>query len=654
MKLLDKWALNKVGKLVEAKSINLQDPNNFQKAFDDYFNLAVNPENYVGSVFDAIDTWGWYFAKALFRVYKTSRGDKKEDLSKRMLFDNPNPYSVWKEMSYMLAGQMGLFGKSFIFKKRRGNTPSLNKGEVIGYQLLLPSLVTLKDAKDVPIAYYEYQDGTNKINIHRDNIIFIRYPNPNGGLNGYPIVSSILDQSEVNKLQMAYAKKFFKQGGFLGLAFSTTQQMTPTNFKRTLAMLEDKYKGIENAYEIGLFDSGLQPIKSAFSLKDMDFGTNRELTRDDIFAAFKVPKILVGLGESINRATAEASIYQFTSGVIDPVLSYIDQILTKDFIMEYGEEYSVVHDILAPKDQEGKLSYYSNGLKEGWLTINEVREAEGWNKVEGEIADSPTINVGGALVSVSTGKQLAVENQPQQMNKKDASDDLLWKKFDRRHELASRKFGKNVFGYIDDQQRRILEAVKDNFIAEQAFDLEKENMLLYQLLEVDLWDILRGGYKYGAFSYGISPSGFNKVLLTDDFNRLSKNALLFNETTFNQLKTTEDEVSLRKTLNRLNIRAEDLITTSVTGSLNAGLLRAMIDAGLTRKKWLTMRDGRVRTPKGTHLEDHVSMDGIIVDINDTFKLTNRQGGLDECMYPGDPSLSPENLINDRCTIVGVE
>ena len=674
MKFLDNWATKRVKDLFERKAYNLKDPNNFQKAFDDYFSLTTDANNYVGAVFSAIDTWGWYYSKAKFRVYNKKKGGKsgiEEIYDHRTLFDKPNPYQVWNELAYMIAGQQGLFGQAFLFKKRRNGTPESSKGDVIGYQLLLPSLVQVKSDKGLPISHYVYRDGDKEVNIHRDNIIFIRYPNPNGGYEGYPIVKSVADQSEVNKLQMAYAKKFFEQGGFLGLAFSTNQQMSKSNFARTLDMLQQRYSGIENAYEIGVFDSGLQPVKAAYSLKDMDFGANRTLTREDIFSAFKVPKILVGMGESVNRATAEASIYQFTSGVIDPALSLIDAVLTKDFQMEFGDNIVVTHDTLAPRDQEGKLSYYSNGLKEGWLTINEVREDEGWNKLVGELGDIATINVGGALISVATGKQLAVEGQDEKQNVdqndgnsdedteksiqlKRSNEDLLWKKFDRRHELASRKFGKNIFNYVDGQQRRILEAVKDNFLVEGIFNLEEENMILFQLLEIDLWDIMREGYKYGAFQYGGSPSQFNQEVMAGQFNQLVKSALSFNDTTLKDINNTQDMTELKKVTNKMIDRSDALVTTSVTGSLNAGLLRSMIDAGLTKKSWLTMRDGRVRTPKGTHLEDHVSMDGVTIDIDETFKLKNRAGGLDECMYPGDPSLSLENLINDRCTIVGRE
>jgi len=154
MKFLDNWAVNRTKELFQRKAYNLKDPNNFQKAFDDYFSLTTDANNYVGAVFSAIDTWGWYYAKAKFRVYKKKAEGVAEVFDKRILFDQPNPYQVWSELAYMIAGQQGLFGKAFLYKKRRSGNPESSKGEVIGYQLLLPSLVQVKSEKGLPISHY--------------------------------------------------------------------------------------------------------------------------------------------------------------------------------------------------------------------------------------------------------------------------------------------------------------------------------------------------------------------------------------------------------------------------------------------------------------------------------------------------------------------
>lgn len=616
----------------------------FQRVFDGWFNVDANDKKYVGAVYSAIDTHGLYYAKAKFRIYDESNPDSITEVKEpkiRLLFENPNPYQTWWEFAYKIAAHFGLFGEAFFYKLRNGK-------EIVGYQMLLPSLVKRKrdnGSKNL-FDYYEY----NNKPIRKIDVIDLRYPNPDKDLEGFPIVGAIADTVTVNQLQMEYSKKALEKGGYLGLTFATDQELNSNNFDGLLKKLEQRYGGSENAFRVALLSHGLKPLAPPYSPKDMEFGQNKNITREEIFSAFKVPKILVGIGESVNRATADASIYQFTSGVIDPVLSYVDAVLTRDFKMEFGNQYRVEHDTLAPKDVDAQLKYYKDLNAIGAITINEVRAYEGENKFDYELADVPMINVGGAVIRLDTGKQISVEDgesvkpEPQKNFTKSIDElELRWKQFDRRHALALRRFERNLGRYFDDQERRILEAVLNNYIVEQAFNLEEENLILYQLLEIDLWDIMKQGYKYGDGVYG--AGAFGETPLLNDFNELSRNTLLINSTTLDDLKGIDNETDLKKAYKSIKEeRLDKIAVTTVTGAFNAGLLQAMRDAGLTKKTWLTMRDAKVR-------DAHKLMDGVTVPIEEPFEVEAR-GVKYLGMFPGDPLLGAVNNANDRCTIIG--
>jgi HK97 family phage portal protein len=655
----------KIGlKLLGVKNISLKDPKAFQQAFGDWIDAySGGNKDYVGAVYSAIDTWGLMFAKANFRLYETKKNSVQEliDHPFRMLFDNPNNYSSWWEIKYKIGAHFGLFGNSYILKLRKNsrletNGNFTNRGEVVSYQHLLPNLVRRESGNGQFIDHYTYYFGDKKIKISRNDVIDFRYPDPYGDAQGFPIIQSIADQVTVNRLQLAYMKKFFERGGFLGAIFTTPKEMTTASFNRLKKMLVDEYGGIDNASKIGLFDSDVKPVPTAYSPKEIEMGNQATLNRENIFSAFKVPKVLVGLGELDNKATADASLYVFTSLVIDPILSYVDNILTKHARMEFEKNLKVEHDILAPKDQQGQLNYYDYGLKNGWLSINEVREMEGWNKLKGEIADNPTVNVGGALVSVSSGKQLGVEENGGNMNKKSMDEDLktlTWKQFDRRLSLAERRFNRKIEGYFDGQRRRILEAVKDNFIVEGVFNLEEEDMILWQLLEIEIYSIMEAGYRFGAYEYDHSPT-MNRDVMRNEFNRIGRNTVLINQTTYESIKgirgNSYEEVSqeINNKYESFKNRINSIVNTTAQASFNAGLLRVMIDAGLTKKIWLSSRDSRVRDTKG---ENHRIMDGVTIGIEESFEVPSRSG-TDLMLYPGDPSGSPENIVNDRCTIIG--
>lgn len=61
--------------------------------------------------------------------------------------------------------------------------------------------------------------------------------------------------------------------------------------------------------------------------------------------------------------------------------------------------------------------------------------------------------------------------------------------------------------------------------------------------------------------------------------------------------------------------------------------------GYTHKTWRTKRDNRVRPT-------HRKLEGVTIPIDKKFRVGRGWG-----MYPGDPSLPPEERINERCTLL---
>lgn len=664
MNFIDKFLVKRLSGLFKTYS-DAGSLTTYDRAFFDFLKdlKGIKSDDYVGAIFNAMEVHGFYFSKAKFRLYKKS-GNKSEEILEHpflTMFSKPNSVRTWWETAYKIPVYWGLWGVNYFHIKR-----NILTGEPFAYQQLPPALIEKEyDKYTGRLTKYLYNDGTNKISLKIEDMIEIKYPNPYSETDGFPIINSIADQKLVNSLQMHYMKKFFENGGFMGLVFTTKQEMRKVNFDRTLAMLEDKFKGKDKAYqEVGLFDSGLQPIKAAYSIKDMDIAESRKITKDDIYEAWKVHKVHIGAAGATNRAESEAAVYQFTSGVIDPLLSFVDNSFSL-FIQNEWKDNSlqIIHDTLAPKDVEGQLTFYDKMSKLGALTINEIREEQGYNKFPYELADKPIINVGGSIVRIDTEKQIGVEGETQEENskgdfnrdekgfadtiRKDVVENwrkLKWKQFNSRHGLALRRFEKTLNRYFGDQERRILEAVLNNYVVEQAFNLENENVILYQFLEIDLWDIMKDGHKYGSFQFG-NDTEFLRDVLQSEFNKISDATLKINETTYKELKGLKTESEIQKAYKNIkDARLKNIAITTTTGAFNAGLLQAMRDAGLTQKTWLSMRDIKVR-------DYHKLMDGVTVPLDEPFEVEAR-GVKYLGMYPGDPTLGAVNNANDRCTIYG--
>lgn len=372
-------------------TVNLRDTNLFYDSFRDYF-YDRSSQRYSSWVYDCMDIWGKHFAKVGFRLYEVNDEGTLQEIFRHPIIDifsRPNDFQSWWEIKYRIAQHFAIYGNSYFLKLRdRMNVPRA----IIQLQ---PGRIEPISSEREYISYYRYFVGTSQgmtqrvplrsaqndrggfIKLNKNDIIHLRYPDPDNLIKGRPVIANILDQNEVDILQTAYQKKFYKNGGFLGMTFTTEQELTQGSFDRAKQQLSEAYGGLNNAFKVALFEKGLKPIKAAYSIRDMEIKTQRELTRDEISAAFQVNQFLMGMGELINRATAQTALFQFISGVIDPLMYYIDDVLTKNLAhSDFGEHLFIKHDISNLRDVEKDLEYYKNGLELGWLTINEVRKWE--------------------------------------------------------------------------------------------------------------------------------------------------------------------------------------------------------------------------------------------------------------------------------------
>lgn len=356
--------------------IPLDDAKAFDKMFSEW--LGRGSSKNTGYISSCADIWGLSFAKVKFRVYDGADENKELEAHPAVrILKKPNWFQSWWEIKYRIATDFSFEGNSYLLKLRDG------MNAVQGLVQLLPGRITIRNNENN--YYYEYQTNNGITRIEPSEIIHLRYPDPENYLKGSPIISKILDLKDIEKMQIAYRKSFYSKGGFLGAIFSTEQKMGDVNFKRMKDELNLSYGGQVNSFNIGLFEQGLKPVATAYSLKDMQMKEDRELNRDEILSAWKVNKLLLGQSENIQRGNADTVFYIFASSVMDPLMNYIDECLTSQWVaIDYEPDDYIKHDQIANKDQELNLKRIENGLTKGWLSVNEVRDEEGYEQWEDE------------------------------------------------------------------------------------------------------------------------------------------------------------------------------------------------------------------------------------------------------------------------------
>lgn len=95
-------------------------------------------------------------------------------------------------------------------------------------------------------------------------------------------------------------------------------------------------------------------------------------------------------------------------------------------------------------------------------------------------------------------------------------------------------------------------------------------------------------------------------------------------------------------------RIEAIARTETIRASNNGTNELFKEWGVKRHEWLSTKDDRTRSYDAGDEFDHVEADGQVVPIDTPFIVSG-----EDLMYPGDPTGSPGNTINCRCTLIPV-
>ena len=218
-----------------AKAFGLKDAKTLIDTFGDFWNLKKSGNT--GYVAACVDTMGWAFSKARFRLYRKTKGVLIEQPSHPFLdiLDKPSDFQTWSELKYYIGAYFGVKGNYYLMILR-----GLVSQKPVRLLMLDPMRVKSKTANGRWIDHYEYNMGTKIVDLQPEEVIHFRMPSTNNIIEGRPIIDRISDILDVDSFQMAYMKKFYKEGGFLGQIFSTTSALNTQAFNRALDQLKNE------------------------------------------------------------------------------------------------------------------------------------------------------------------------------------------------------------------------------------------------------------------------------------------------------------------------------------------------------------------------------------------------------------------------------
>jgi len=569
---------------------------------------------------------------------------------------NPNEQHTWADMISLIVASLESTGNAYVMK-----FPDARNVQKLYF--LQPNKVQIIQSKDRAIAGYRIYMGSGKtVDVAPDLIIHFRYPNL-ADPYGYGIGPFQAATGHFNRYEYVteYEGNLLNNIGVppLVLKFGETAEQG----QRLLAKWREAYSGYKNAGKTAVIPKKADIEQLGFSPSDLNFTDIKKLTREDIYMIFKVPQLLVGVTEKVNRANMHEAQVAFEEFKIFPLCRMLEREYTKSLFTGTGAEFKFI--LQSPRDYETELKRHELYLREGVLSPNEVRAEIGRQPYLG--GDDIYRNISQIVVATVRAMKSLEAGKKEVNIKKGIDGEKIWKgyirwqgRFEKELEKEAHKYfkwlGKKIASNISSLEPKgfksdILDIIllEPEALAEEMSKRFNSHIQNVQNMAIDMF----------VANYGVDLVVDPSLDIARYIDNLHETWKGIAQTDIEQLKgiirsgiddgKTMQEIA-REIVRRYNPDSGDYmnahrartIARTETGKAANDISHNLLEENFSSRQWFTALDERTR-------DWHVEAHGQIARKGEKYIV-----GGEELAFPGDPAGSPWNVINCRCIEIPAE
>lgn len=594
---------------------------------------------YDGIVFSCTDAIAKSVQKVEYGLYKRMANGEYQEVKNHpalQVFQTPNDLLTDKDLLYLISTHIDLYGQAFLY-------PIRNTGGSVPMELRTPVPSNVETHGDVMrlVTKYKWHIGAGKVmEVEPADMVNILRPDPQNPIRGLSTIGKARAEAENEHNAQQLNASFYENGGLPSGVVTTDQPIEKETFKQLKNRLRGQYTGAKNAYKMMFLTHGLKYTSIQPTQRDMEYVAQRRLNRDQILAIFQVPKSIVAVSDSVNRATAEAENEAFAANVTEPRVNMIFGKINRHYLPLFKNTENLVfrYKSVIPADKQYILDEKAQSVGR-WRTPNEIRAEEGLPAIEGGDSlermsfgfpdggsangDSGGKGEDSKKDNDPVGKLLNLLNQPDTKHKieelpkpSDASN-----KADAKYLAAHNKYlqykEKRFAQDIDDHYNELARLMgKVELTKDIAEDVDRENMLQRLLPDAETF----GQWKNLLFlavltnntqmwkkttsaleeSYGIAAEPMDGAVANIISNRASVSAKSMTDTLLKELRKTIDtavaggEVDIRtiqadviaKVKDIKEWKAEQIARTELAWSYAEAQQRAYARDDIKQLKWV--------------------------------------------------------------------
>ncbi len=242
------------------------------------------------------------------------------------LLARPNARQTGAEFIELLATHLLIAGNAYI------EVVSID-GEPRELHLLRPDRMAMVPGPDGWPSAYLYRIGEREVRFTQDGavppVLHLTLPQPFDDHFGYAPLEAAASAIDIHNAAAVWTKALLDNAARPSgaLVYSGGGHLSPEQFERLKAELEENFSGSTNAGRPLLLEGGLDWKAMSLSPKDMDFAEAKNASARDIALAFGVPPMLLGIPGDNTYSTFQEANRAFWRQTILPLVSRTAQAL---------------------------------------------------------------------------------------------------------------------------------------------------------------------------------------------------------------------------------------------------------------------------------------------------------------------------------------
>ena len=301
----------------------------------------------------------------------------------RVLHDSPNPYMTAMAFRECIQAHVLGWGNGYAEKVRNGY------GELIALWPITPNRVR-PEMIDGELVYRIQMPDGSPIVLPRDKVLHIAGLGFDGFL-GYSIAAMARKSIGLGMAMETFGSRFFGEGTHPGVIVEHPQKLSPEAHSNLKASLSDTYSGLGNSHRLMLLEEGMKFQKIVIDPKDSQFLESRQFNIPEIARWFNLPPHKLKDLTRSSFSNIESEQISFVTDSILPWLVRLEQNYNMQLLTPSDRDNSgrgrlyFKHNVegLLRADAAARGTYYREMFNIGAMSINEIREKEDLDPIDG-------------------------------------------------------------------------------------------------------------------------------------------------------------------------------------------------------------------------------------------------------------------------------